>query len=278
MKKQVCRVCGADHKKVLFEKEGIPYYRCLECGFVFSYPGENANFTNELDDYEAAYLDYLTGSECDRKNYALLLRWMSKFCSLEGKRILDVGAGSGKFVRFLREKKVEAFGLEPAKALYEEFLSKDTFFFCDYSDSFNENLIGGMVDILVSWDVIEHMEQPEVFFQDASRILRPGGRLFLDTPDVESFLPYMLGKRWYHYNKYHLSYFSRKTLMTLAAQNGLQEIGFSRLTYLKSIRYILRYLNDFVFGSNQLAFLKQITEMAIPINFRDMMFVAFKKD
>ena len=278
MKEKVCRMCGADHKKVLFEKEGIPYYRCLECGFVFSCPGENANFTNELDDYEAAYLNYLTGSECDRKNYALLLRWMSKFCSLEGERILDVGAGSGKFVRFLREKKNNAFGLEPATALYAKFLSKDPSFFCNYLEDFNEYSIGGKVDILVSWDVIEHMERPAVFFQNASRVLRSGGILFLSTPDVGSFLPRILGKQWHHYNKYHLSYFSQKTIVALAAQNGLQEIGFTRLSYLKSIRYILQYLNDFVFGSNQLAFLKQIRETAIPINFRDMMFAAFKKD
>ena len=278
MRGQVCRMCGTDYKKVLFEKRGIPYYRCRECGFIFSYPGENANFANKFDDYEASYLNYLIGTECDRKNYALLLTWMSKFCSWEGKRVLDVGAGSGKFVRFLREKKIEAFGLEPARALYERFLSKDSYFFCCYLEDFKEHLIGGNVDILVSWDVIEHMERPTVFFQNAAKLLKTGGMLFLDTPDVGSVLPRILGKWWHHYNRYHLSYFSRNTLATLAAQNGLKEIGFARLSYLKSMKYILQYLNEFVIGSKRMEFLKHVTETAIPINMRDMMFVAFQKN
>ena len=216
MENQGCRLCGIDHKEFLFKKSRILYYQCLDCNFIFSYSEENANFTNELNDYE------------------------------------------------------------PAKVLYGKFLSKDSFVFCGRLEGFNEHLIGGKVDVLICLDAIEHMEWPTIFMDNASRVLRAGGMLFLSTPDEGSFLSRALGKWWYQYNKYHLAYFSRKTLIALAAQNGLQEIGFTRSAYFKSMRYILQYLNDFVFGSKRMDFLKQVTGVGIPINLHDMMFVTFR--
>lgn len=38
--------------------------------------------------------------------------------SLADGSIFDVGCGSGKFVRFLRSRGIEAYGVEPAEALF----------------------------------------------------------------------------------------------------------------------------------------------------------------
>jgi len=54
-----CPICCSDRTQKRFEKEGISYYHCFACDFVFSKPSRNSNFTNELDDYEPAYLQYL---------------------------------------------------------------------------------------------------------------------------------------------------------------------------------------------------------------------------
>jgi 2-polyprenyl-3-methyl-5-hydroxy-6-metoxy-1,4-benzoquinol methylase len=41
-------------------------------------------------------------------------------------------------------------------------------------------------DIVVSMDVIEHVPEPEPWLRDATRVLRPGGILFLTTPNYAS--------------------------------------------------------------------------------------------
>lgn len=275
---QVCRLCGSDDKIVLFEKADISYFRCRNCDLVFSYPAENANFANAINDYEAAYVDYLTGSACDHKNHAKAVKWMGRFCSLQGKKVLDVGTGSGKFVRYLREEGIEAYGLEPARALYDRFLSDDPFFFCDGLEGFDEDVIGGKADVITAWDVIEHVEWPDAFFENIARVLKSGGMLFIDTPDAGSWPARLLGRRWHHYNKYHFSYFSRWTAGRLAARNGLREAGFTRLTYWKSLKYVTQYLNDFVLGGRPKWQAKSAREIALPLNIRDMMFAAYQKD
>ena len=46
-------------------------------------------------------------------------------------------------------------------------------------------------DCLILSEVIEHLEAPQVSIREATRVLRPGGRLLLTTPNYRSFWPIM---------------------------------------------------------------------------------------
>jgi 2-polyprenyl-3-methyl-5-hydroxy-6-metoxy-1,4-benzoquinol methylase len=48
------------------------------------------------------------------------------------------------------------------------------------------NLPDGAYDMVVSLDVVEHLPQPERFFEEAFRVLRPGGLLYFSTPNPAS--------------------------------------------------------------------------------------------
>src|SRR5688572_3330151 len=127
-KSMKCPLCESKNIVHLFSKQNIPYYKCADCSFVFSEPENNPNLTNTINDYEPAYMDYFSDKAHDKRNHDWLIRALEKHKTLQGSRILDVGCGSGKFVKYLRQIGYEAFGLEPAKALFDAFLDADYFF------------------------------------------------------------------------------------------------------------------------------------------------------
>jgi 2-polyprenyl-3-methyl-5-hydroxy-6-metoxy-1,4-benzoquinol methylase len=272
-----CALCGAVSGRPLFLKEDIPYYRCPACTFVYSRPAVNANFANEIDDYEPAYLQYLEGSPDDAVNDVALLAWAERFRPLRGERALDVGAGSGRFVRHLRGRGVEAQGLEPALPIYARFLASEPWF----SSQTLEQLAHGTdarFAAVFACDVLEHVAEPEPFVAAASELLAPDGVLIVSTPDVASVLARLTRRHWHYFNKYHLSYFSRATLGGLMARAGLREAGFARLPRSKSLGYLIRYARDFALrGRGHPNVPDRLDDLRVSVNLFDTMYVAFQR-
>ena len=277
MKGEPCCICGSDRLGVAFEKKGIAYYRCLGCGFVFSQPASNANFENTLEEYEPAYLTYLDNAWEDELNLKSLLRWTQRFGAVEGARVLDVGTGSGKLVRFLRQRSVDAYGIEPAGPLYARFLADAPFFFNTSVEAMAAALPLGRFNVIFACDVIEHVARPDVFMECISHLLEPGGMLCLSTPDVGSAIARICGKRWHFYNKYHLSYLSRTTIGLLLSRCGLREAGFAHMSRFKSCGYIVQYLGDFIMGGRRHGVPERIKKWCVPVNLFDVMHVACMK-
>lgn len=272
-----CPLCRSESVQQLFEKQGIPFGKCLSCDFVFAKPSINANLANEFGEYEPAYLRYFAESVEDERNHAALLSWVEQFCLVEGQRVLDVGCGGGKFVRFLRRNGVDASGLEPAAPLFSHFLSDDPFFVQMTLEEFSATTAAEQFSVVFAWDVIEHIERPDLLLRDAAALLQPGGTLFVSTPDVASMAARTLGRWWHFYNKYHLSYLSRKGISALAERYGLHEVGYAHLPRLRSVRYTLQYFVDFVAGGGRIHIPSGLDGFVVPLNLFDTMSLAFRK-
>ncbi|MCL4515722.1 MAG: class I SAM-dependent methyltransferase [Firmicutes bacterium] len=116
----------------------------------------------------------------------------------------------------------QPYGVEPdseaarvAKERYNLTIDVGTLDQINYPDSF--------FDAIVMNHVIEHVPDPVALFQQCRRLLRPGGKLALLTPNVKS-----LGSRLFHSAwrglepPRHLHLFSPKALGACAKQAGLQ--------------------------------------------------------
>ncbi len=261
----------------LFDKLAIPYFRCGACDFVFSRPATNANFANDLTDYEPAYLQYFADSIEDEWNHAAVVRWVERTRPLAGRRVLDIGSGSGKFVRYLRKAGADAWGLEPSRPLYERYLAAEPYFIRQTVDEFAAAGSADEFDLIFACDVIEHVARPDHFLRDTAAMLRTGGVLFVSTPDVGSLFARVCGRRWHFYNRYHLSYLSRATIRSLAARNQLHELGCAYLPRRKSVGFVLSYFANFVLGMERADLARRLDRVALPLNFYDTMSLAFEK-
>ncbi|MDH5607692.1 MAG: methyltransferase domain-containing protein [Anaerolineae bacterium] len=129
-------------------------------------------------------------------------------------------------------------------------------------------------DLVLSRWVLEHLEDPETFFSEVSRVLRPDGRLLILTPNMWNYAgltimatPHAF-QRWFvktllkgNPDEVYPVYYranTRSRLRSLAAQQGLYEesiifvqgspdlMGFTKFTYLIGVLYE-RIVNRFGF-------------------------------
>lgn len=112
-----------------------------------------------------------------------------------GLRVLEAGCGSASHVRFGEGQVVVGIDISERQLERNELLSEKI-----VGDLQDYPLTAESFDIIVCWDVLEHLPRPECALRNMSRALRPGGGLVLALPDVESlkgritkFTPY-----WFH--------------------------------------------------------------------------------
>ncbi|HQV61554.1 MAG TPA: class I SAM-dependent methyltransferase [Chitinophagaceae bacterium] len=271
-----CPLCLSKNIKKLFIKEGISYYSCLECRFVFSLTKNNANLENNISDFETSYLQYFDEKSADEKNHLKMLRWINKTICDNPKSILDIGSGSGKFVNYLNNLGLMAYGIEPSISLYNHFLSGSTAFFCGSTEDFIEYNPGKQFDVITAFDVLEHTKHPVDFLQSVSKLMHPSSYLFMSMPDVNSIHRKITQSHWHYFNKYHFSYFSKKTLKATASKAGLSMLFRSHKSRYFQVQYIQNYFMNFVLLKKSTYSAKK-GGLIIPMNLFDNMYCVFKK-
>ncbi len=106
---------------------------------------------------------------------------------LEGAQVVELGCGGGCMSLALSELGARVTGLDSSagsvRAAAAEARRRESSaeFLC--ADLRACPLPSGAFDFVVMTDVLEHIEQPGEAVREASRLLRPGGRLFLNTFD-----------------------------------------------------------------------------------------------
>jgi 2-polyprenyl-3-methyl-5-hydroxy-6-metoxy-1,4-benzoquinol methylase len=150
-------------------------------------------------------------------------------------KLLDVGCGFGISVNSARESGFDAEGIEPSRSAVEYATGR-----------FGINVTHGLLDkntfstrfgVISSWDVIEHVLDPEDFARNCAAHLEPGGFLILETPEesapvrrlVNLLAKNSMGALDYRskmYYKEHRFYFSREGMRRLLERNGFRDVRF----------------------------------------------------
>ena len=218
--------------------------RCTSCGFGFrqvrSSPREMADLYRNMD--VGVYESEASGRSATAARH---MRIVSRFGRNHYGRILDVGCASGFFLREARNAGWSVAGVEPSEVLYSHAvatLRADAEIHCSILEQ--ANFAPESFDAVTLWDVLEHVPEPVEFMKTCAALLKPGGKLFLNVPDLDSREARLLGKRWPLLLAEHLNYFNRPSLRVCGEKAGLKWIHFGRRRVSFSVDYVLLRLSQ----------------------------------
>jgi len=216
--------------------------RCSACGFGFRAwrpsADELASLYRELD--PLVYEKESTGrNRTARRHLKIVTNYVPRG------RLLDVGCASGAFLSCAVEQGFEVIGVEPSRILcskaQERLRGRGTILCCDLQ---NADLAEASMDALTLWDVLEHVPDPLAFLGRCAALVRPGGYVVANVPDLESWQARVLGGRWPLLLAEHLNYFSRKSLALAGEICQLHAVRFGRRPSSFSLEYILHRLRQ----------------------------------
>ncbi len=141
-----------------------------------------------------------------------------------GMRCLDIGAGGGEWVYYMKTLGCESFGIEPNHG-YGTF-AKDNYGVDVLLGMYQESAFPqASFDVLSLFQVLEHLADPVDDLRRMSAYLKPGGLFLIEVPDI-LFPGMRMDHKWH---EGHLFGFDALTLEAVAAKAGLKKVSLSVL-------------------------------------------------
>jgi 2-polyprenyl-3-methyl-5-hydroxy-6-metoxy-1,4-benzoquinol methylase len=137
-------------------------------------------------------------------------------------RLLDVGCGNGQFLAQMQKLGWEVMGVELDPEAVR--IAEERFGLRVFQGTLEEaRLPDGSFDTVTMNHVIEHVPNPIGLLAECRRILRPGGKLVVVTPNIESLGHRLFREAWRGLEvPRHLYIFSPRALQECAERAGLK--------------------------------------------------------
>lgn len=142
--------------------------------------------------------------------------------------ILDIGCHDGTFLSLVKNRDNRFFGVDASDWAVNEArrkgLDAQEFFFDDKTPLLFED---SHFELVIAGEIIEHIFDTDFFLEEIRRILKPGGKLLISTPNIAS-----LGRRL-------LLLFGRNPLIELSP-NDPESVGHIRYFTFKTLKIMLK--------------------------------------
>lgn len=239
----ICPVCLGREADSFFRHQHYHFVRCSDCGTIYLDPLPDAEKVRELysDAYDGATTGYFVKVEKKLRRSRRRIRALSRY--RRAGRFLDVGCNGGFMVEAAREAGFAGVGIDldqAAIAFARQHYPGNTFFNGTVEEfaCVNERAF----DLIYASEVIEHVPDARSFCAAVAGLLRPGGILFLTTPDIGHWRrPRDLSKWDGFCPPSHCVYFTPASLARLLAANGIAVVR-RRFAFKPGIKLVCRKL------------------------------------
>lgn len=230
-----CIVCQNQDKarfRVRYEKENCPVVECLICSFHFIPPCFRKSVDYSKYKSTDAVKEVAKGDVWLKVQRNLLRYQLIQKYQLSGK-IYDVGCGFGHFLLTGKQLGYDVTGVEMSSANVE-FIRKEFNIQVEEND-FLKVHEEQPYDIMTLWDVLEHIDSADKIIEKVSRMLHPGGYVFIQVPQIDSFFARLLKDKWWAMGLDHVNYFSKKTIRKLLINHRIEIITIKSSLELKNL-------------------------------------------
>jgi len=196
-----CPICASICDPFTDTKQGIDYYACPTCGYLFKSPRHHPDIAHQKTRYDLHENDPLDPGY--RAYFQRFLDWVLPQIPAKEGRALDFGSG--------------------ASDLLSSMLTEAGFKTRRYDPIYypNRRYTAYRYDLIVSTEVFEHLNDPLQVLSDLADLLTPHGFIALQTqfspPEQADFLNW-----YYRLDPTHIGFFIPETFRHMAVKSGLK--------------------------------------------------------
>lgn len=224
-----CPACASRDRIPAFEKYGFSFQSCSGCRTMYMSPRPSpavmADYYANSENYAYFAAHIFPASEDSRreKMHKPRLERILEYCERYGTSrgtLLEVGPGFGTFAEVATKSGAFArvLGVEPTPEMAAACRARGV----EVIEARVEQAAAGIdnADVVVSFEVIEHLFAPGEFVQHCARLLPRGGLLVLTCPNGLGFDVAVLGPDSLAVDAEHVNLFNPASLSRLVASFG----------------------------------------------------------
>lgn len=209
--------------------------RCGTCGLVVQdlewTPEEFARYYNEQ--YQETNSLDLAGEQPPREHFEDRARTVRPLVERirpllwPGMSVLEVGCGTGELLDAIRDDVAEVVGIELNRG-FVDFMNTELGIEAHAEDVNSIDFGGRHFDLIISIATLDHLPNPLETLETMKSLLAPGGRMYLEVPNVDDALnlylpePNRTAYETFFWHRAHVFYFTTDTLRALLAKAGLR--------------------------------------------------------
>lgn len=202
-------------------------YKCKDCGVIWH---ENSECDYEKY-YESEVYRMTLEKESNIENYYSLhdKETLEKLTFtgtdiFRNKLVADIGCGGGSFLDFVQGVAKQTIAIEPSKIYRKTLEERHHITYAYSSNALND--FAGEIDVITSFDVIEHVNNPFTFVDEVYKLLKPSGKIILGTPSDHPVLRELLNTEFeqFIFSFQHPWVFSESSLFLIFNKMGFKNI------------------------------------------------------
>ncbi len=232
-----CIFCSGSEaeSRVVIEENGFAGRKCANCGLIYISPRPELHEIQDLYGHDQAHIpagDHL------QKNFGKYLHDRHMLSLLESHKrqgkLLDIGAGGGKFLLEAKKAGYDVFGIE-LNPNQSKYVQRELGIPCE-SQPLATAYPNQKFDVIYHCDVISHFYDPIAEFRLINDRLEKEGLVFFETGNIGD-----ISEKYYSaFTKFqypdHLFFFGEKNLKTLLQQTGFELLEVQRYSILPQLK------------------------------------------
>ncbi|MCT4655447.1 MAG: class I SAM-dependent methyltransferase [Cohaesibacter sp.] len=231
----VCPGCGASEKADHFKKHSFQYNSCAKCGSVYVSPRPNLD---ELIRYysvsksQSFWSENVLKKTGEKRKQSIMLPNVSRIDEiLEEKghhpnRVVDIGSANGAFLTEWKKRHQEAelHGIEPGRESAQQCRNLGIEVYeASVEEVAQKKQVNG--DLVTCFEVLEHVQDPELFAKSVYEVTAPGGMAILSTLGAEGFdIQVLWNESRSLMPPYHLNFLSCEGMKKLFSKSGFSKV------------------------------------------------------